>query len=421
MNRIKKIAALILTLSMVMGQGVSAETQDAIVSTLSQENSIETEDGLYQYIYTPRGRQFTYLDYATMKQEIVYFENQNGGDKFLGALSHLEQTGQEGPTSLSEIVGTKDGKNVFINHITEQGNRAILSMDLSNGETKTIFSTEENNITLSFIGVDSQYLYFTESDYSVGTHSVIRLLIEGGEAKTITTLTDEDGHVTGHTHGNRIIIAKYNNDQQQSERGIELFSLDANSGEIKPITDAPIPIDYNYVGMYHHDSFFILSLSDDEPQTLKRVNLETGETTSAIIDSDNFVDGMSGIDKEHIMLMSYNDGGGYEIGTTKDAVYQYYDITSGRLSSATLMYEHKMMWNDMYSSPMLPIAEVNDGFLVMYDSEFATITDRSEESDWYAPYTFRKAAFISKEDYFAGNANFIPIDQSQLLELVNRI
>ncbi len=402
---------------------VSAEdTSSGITPIRGIGRLAATNDGVYRVVNVPQGQLLSFIDYESGVQSFVPINNQNEhtGDDQNGYLDGFLDI-EDGPSYADSLIASPNGEYLFITMRSWNERTSLVRVDLKNGDMSLFYTSEEGKFS-QIIGIDDSYVYYYIDSAHDDSLTLAKMDYDGN-VETIKDYSEKLGFVN-YAYGDEIFIFYYLPYEQPTDRKLEIYAVNVNTGEERTVTDAPLSIAF-YQGIeFAGGSFYMMYNEEGAAQHLARVSLSDGEmTTVRTFDrADMLVDWVTVID-EDTLFFTYYDGGGYEVGSVNDPQYYLYDVTTDEVTDYNLSFEYKTMFDvSNFDAAVNIICSTPSGYLVQNDVEQVSQRVRVDErTDTLYKYSFEKLAFLSDEDARTNNANYTAVDQSEILAQFNRV
>lgn len=363
-----------------------SNSESAVETNLSiEEATASSDEGYYSIEGYANHTVIAYIDYQTC-QQIVLCANPQCQHNSESCTAFISDEVRREPVSLLVV-----NQRLILFQLSASQNISanIQSLDLNGQDPKVICTFPSSWDIDPRIYQDGNNLYFLCSsiDSTSGTYSesLVKVNLDSGDKKVVMKLPDNTKSVLQGSFSNFIWMTTSHSENQKYY--VDSYLVDINAGEL----DEPVvSIESNTLGMLMERE--CLYLVDDDSKTIQIQDMVTkaireisfadiAEDAGEIGDTMAFV--MPPIENKVIIWFGYND----------DFRYYLMDLNTEEWIPFTL--RNKCRTNEMVSV----IQVLDDELLVIMD--WTLVSDEFGITDTIPQY-----ALISKEDYFASQANY---------------
>ncbi len=378
-----------------------------------------TKDGMYKKISFSINTYLTYTDFDTMQQVFLCSApNCTHSDDSCPAFF---QNGEG--KRINSVFTTYDDSALIMQTSVNDGMSFDVSVDiaqLSGADPKTIFQKENSYIEIIGVGQNNLYVMMGDDtqDFKGG---VFALNIASGELTKlyetdITTMLMLRHHVYGDS-----IYFMYDavgegvydpTDPMQTpdSREFTIERLNLQSGEVTKLYTTTLAADEYAEGEMYKGEYYFSSY--ENRAVVEKLDYETGETVPV---------GDFGVPNEFIgsTVVGYIDG--YLTVVVGDEANRrnyltHMNVETGEVTTNEFTYESGEKGGS-YNVRMNIVADLGDELIVESGEtllQFEIYNEYTGEYD-YPTNAIRNMAIVTQDDYFAGNMNLRPIDNSTII------
>ncbi len=389
-----------------------------------------SDEGFYQRIYLGQYVYLTYTDLANMRTVFLCSApNCTHSDDSCTALYGGNTTRR-----IEQLFTSYDNSALIrveaIGATDSSYNQSITTSALSGAQPSLIFSSSTQEITPIAVGQNNIYIENYTSLDGTGLHAIE---IATGNTKLIYRIDTEKTYMVDYfPYGSDIyvindIIIEDKRDPDNFDdhfklpdsREFRVEKINLITGEVTRLYSEILSAENLMYGTMHKGIFYqgvFLDINADEGnKTIRRLDYSTGE----FIDIGNFGDiphlahpSMSYIE-DYLSIVVYDE----QLGSS---YYRHMNLNTGKLTDTHFHYTSNEMGGS-YDITMDILYDLGDSLLLETGETLIAfeVYDDMLQQYVYPQNAIKSLAIICKDDYFAGNLNLQPINNSTIINAVS--
>ena len=376
--------------------------------------------GINPYVSSDVGF-YEFLPLHPNSQNIVYTDYETGIRTYLCDNADCSHDNENCPSWFEGIAGLQFAINPYNNQLflfqagipADNGSQKIYSMDLNGANRKLLLQLPSDEYIVDGCAVDKDNLYFTvrtpASDWEHVTKELRQLNIETGEMVLLMGYGGTDG-LMGAFDDQLVIVSM--------ERASETYTYYTFSLTTKELQEF-----YRYtvadtsgqgwgnIARCHGDQLYIVEPTANLKASIHQMDIMSGETHTITTElpyytlDGTFVEDF--VDNHMIIRVADNRVPGAVV------LYQYaVDLATNTLMEITLAYTPA----DRYANAAYIVGVSDTHYLVLTAEEYRVIAQAEPDGTQYTvDMPFFVYSMITKEDYWNGVANYLPIEDTVLV------